>query len=189
MEKRLRGQFLVLCMTALLGLGFVSPAAADSFDNFCNNGVDDSNAGTGDSPAEKCEDRNAVDTDDCRSSCQVAMCGDGFLHTSNSDTDSGNLIPDLALFNGVTPGPLEQCDDGNNIALDGCSDLCVDEDATMDCGNGLLETDGVTPEECDDGNTDADDGCSAKHRSCSDRITPIPSDVSSRADLRARRAT
>ncbi len=53
----------------------------------------------------------------------------------------GNLDPD------------EECDDGNVVAGDGCSDTCTLEA----CGNGTVEA----GEECDDGNTDDCDGCSA----------------------------
>ncbi len=72
-------------------------------------------------------------------------CGDGFL------------------------GALDECDDGNTDAADGCSDVCVVED-TFDCdgepsycwipdvcGGGLVDGD----EECDDYNTEDGDGCSA----------------------------
>jgi cysteine-rich repeat protein len=45
----------------------------------------------------------------------------------------------------------EECDDGNPIATDGCTNACTT------CGNGL-ET---APEECDDGNLASGDGCDA----------------------------
>ncbi len=66
----------------------------------------------------------------------------------------------------------EGCDDGNAVAADGCSDLCVvetgfhctdggvacvDEDDPATCGDGTVDK----YEECDDSNTDASDGCSA----------------------------
>lgn len=46
----------------------------------------------------------------------------------------------------------EECDDGNNTACDGCSELCLVET----CGNGVVEC----GEQCDDGNTNAGDNCS-----------------------------
>jgi cysteine-rich repeat protein len=49
----------------------------------------------------------------------------------------------------------EQCDDGNTINGDGCSDTCQIEAAT--CGNGFLEA----GEQCEDGNTINGDGCSS----------------------------
>jgi len=49
----------------------------------------------------------------------------------------------------------EDCDDGNTVNGDGCSDECLIEKF---CGNGFIED----SEECDDGNNDDGDGCSAK---------------------------
>lgn len=66
-----------------------------------------------------------------------------------------------ACEHGETPPPRcgdrvvdfgEQCDDGNDIADDGC-DQCV----AMNCGNSRIDE----FEECDDGNILAGDGCSA----------------------------
>ena len=65
----------------------------------------------------------------------------------------------------------EQCDDGNDVSGDGCSDLCQIEpgyrctktDAGNSacylilCGNGVMDKN----EECDDGNLVSGDGCSA----------------------------
>ena len=57
-------------------------------------------------------------------------CGDGFLQSG------------------------EECDDGNTIGADGCSEFCQREPS---CGDGILDE----GEECDDGNTLGADGCSA----------------------------
>lgn len=48
--------------------------------------------------------------------------------------------------------PLEQCDDGNTAADDGCGPTCLNEF----CGDGI---DNNAIEECDDGNTASNDGC------------------------------
>ncbi len=48
----------------------------------------------------------------------------------------------------------EECDDGNVLPGDGCSQDCVVE-ITAGCGNGVLEA----VEDCDDGNRAAGDGC------------------------------
>lgn len=48
--------------------------------------------------------------------------------------------------------PPEQCDDGNTLSGDGCSQYCT----TEQCGNGNLDYE----EQCDDGNTINGDGCS-----------------------------
>lgn len=66
-------------------------------------------------------------------------CGDGPV--------CGNRI----LENG------EECDDGNNINGDGCSQMCtIEGDYTPYCGDSIL----TTGEECDDGNNVNGDGCS-----------------------------
>ncbi|MCG8424453.1 MAG: DUF4215 domain-containing protein, partial [Proteobacteria bacterium] len=46
----------------------------------------------------------------------------------------------------------EQCDDGNVINGDGCSDICTFEN----CGDGTTQPGEV----CDDGNEESGDGCS-----------------------------
>ena len=48
----------------------------------------------------------------------------------------------------------ESCDDGNQVAGDGCSAQCKVEGSGA-CGNGVVEA----PEACDDGNLNAGDGC------------------------------
>ena len=48
--------------------------------------------------------------------------------------------------------PGEQCDDGNAVDNDACSNLCQ-----LNCGNGTLQP----GEQCDDGNPTPGDGCSA----------------------------
>ena len=58
---------------------------------------------------------------------------------------------------------FEECDDGNRIGGDGCSDSCVVENG-WDCSNGNCETvcgDGrlFFSEQCDDGNSFSGDGC------------------------------
>jgi len=62
--------------------------------------------------------------------CVVAECGDGFADVTAN----------------------EQCDDGNSINDDDCTNACT----SPACGDNILQTD----EECDDGNTAVNDGCS-----------------------------
>ena len=69
--------------------------------------------------------------DACKSTCQNAVCGDGFVRIG-----------------------VEECDDGNTNDNDACTSTC--QNAV--CGDGF-ERDGV--EECDDGNTVDGDGCSS----------------------------
>jgi cysteine-rich repeat protein len=60
--------------------------------------------------------------------------------------------------------PPEECDDGNLVNGDGCSDACILEQI---CGDGVVQT----PEECDDGNLVNGDGCS---NVCVIEIPPTP---------------
>jgi cysteine-rich repeat protein len=85
------------------------------------------------------------------------FCGDAVCDTAHAESCErcpADCCPDCG--DGVLGG-IEQCDDGNNVAGDGCSPGCIDEDGTPECGNGLWEL----GETCDDGNTDDADGCSA----------------------------
>ena len=63
----------------------------------------------------------------------------------------------------------EQCDDGNRVSGDGCSDTCQIEDwdpcpgggpcvVMVVCGNGVVES----SEQCDDGNVENGDGCDSE---------------------------
>lgn len=53
---------------------------------------------------ETCDDGNDIDTDACPTTCEMAACGDGFVHEG-----------------------VEKCDDGNTIDDDGCSAMCETE--------------------------------------------------------------
>ncbi len=55
----------------------------------------------------------------------------------------------------IQPISGEQCDDGNTVSGDGCSDTCQIE---VVCGDFVLHV--VAGEQCDDGNTTSGDGCS-----------------------------
>lgn len=68
----------------------------------------------------------------CRPDCTLPTCGDGVV-------DSG-----------------EECDDGNDDELDGCSSACL----LAQCGDGVRQGD----EECDDGNDDDSDACTSACR-------------------------
>ena len=56
--------------------------------------------------------------------------------------------------NGMIESP-EECDDGNLIPGDGCSNTCM----TEFCGDGITQS--GLGETCDDGNSNNDDGCSS----------------------------
>ena len=73
--------------------------------------------------------------------------------------------PDAVVCgDGVVEDP-EQCDDGNDIDTDACTNECKD----AVCGDGIVR-DGV--EECDDGNIFDNDGCTneCKNAVCGDGI-------------------
>ncbi|MEZ4454653.1 MAG: DUF4215 domain-containing protein [Nannocystaceae bacterium] len=58
---------------------------------------------------------------------------------------------------GMIDALSEQCDDGNMVDEDGCTNAC----AINVCGDGVLYPEGAGgTEECDDGNAEAGDGCS-----------------------------
>lgn len=81
------------------------------------------------------------------------FCAPAFV----SQVEQSDGIPECGDGNVyATPGSLfEECDDGDLVSGDGCSDQCV----TEFCGDGTQQV-GLL-EECDDGNTDSEDGCSS----------------------------
>lgn len=121
----------------------------------------------------------------------VVACGGEAPPADGSDagtsaTDSGSDGRDgsfadagLELADGGPPagcgdllvGPSEACDDGNNVAGDGCDALCRVETGyacesgspsrcSARCGDGLRVGDERAEGACDDGNAVANDGCS-----------------------------
>ncbi len=59
----------------------------------CGNGIVEA--------GEECDDGNAVDTDDCLTTCIAPKCNDGFVQAG-----------------------VEECDDGNAVETDGCTSDC-----------------------------------------------------------------
>ena len=125
---------------------------------------------------ESCDDGNSVNGDGCSSTCTIE---DAFTCTRIDNTAANPDICTLRCGNGAldsTGSHIENCDDGNVIANDGCSFSCSIEDAftcsrttnsaatpdicTHKCGNGALDPAGTYTESCDDGNTSNGDGCS-----------------------------
>ncbi len=134
---------------------------------------------------EDCDDGNSIDTDSCTTLCRLTICGDGVVQNPNGQ--GSNEICDDGLLNGqpnqcnsqctgitsvlcgnnvVEAG--EQCDDGNNIDGDSCTNACLD----AVCGDGIKH-DGI--EECDDGLTGSL-SCSAgcKLTKCGDGVVQNP---------------
>ena len=74
--------------------------------------------------------------------CIESACGNGRVDIADP-TDAGDIG--------------EICDDGKQIAGDGCSADCMSDEA---CGNGV--PDSIAGEQCDDGNFLDHDGCDSK---------------------------
>ncbi|MBZ5711117.1 DUF4215 domain-containing protein [Nannocystis pusilla] len=93
---------------------------------------------------------------------QVEMASDG---TSSAPTDT-TATSDPTSTTDATPvcgdgdlNPGEQCDDGNDVAGDGCENNCTTTPGKK-CGDGTKDPD----EDCDDGNNIDGDGCEANCR-------------------------
>ena len=73
--------------------------------------------------------------------------------TSSTSTTSTTLPTTLCVGGGPnsTLEGAEECDDGNRVDTDGCTNNCTT------CGNGTVKV----PEQCDDGNRIDGDGCDA----------------------------
>ena len=122
----------------------------------CGNGRIDGN--------EACDDGNLAPNDDCTDACQQARCGDGIIWLGNEQCDEGEgnseesgatcrtNCTEARCGDGVAD-PGEECDDGNDINTDACTNACAD----AVCGDGFVQPGEV----CDDGNQLNGDGCNA----------------------------
>jgi cysteine-rich repeat protein len=114
--------------------------------------------------SEQCDDGNADDCDGCSAACTTESglrCGDGVVNAACGEicdppapgacgADCGR-VPQCG--DGIVD-PGEECDDGNDVDCDACTNACL---AVSGCGDGAV----CGAETCDDGNTDSCDGCSA----------------------------
>ena len=126
---------------------------------------------------EACDDgegNSDVVADACRTNCAAPSCGDrvvdsgedcdppaagscdGSCRTASTTTTTtaGSTTTSTTLPEPCGNGALdvgEECDDGNRITTDGCTDACTE------CGNHSV----TAPEECDDGDLVSGDGCDA----------------------------
>jgi cysteine-rich repeat protein len=90
----------------------------------CGNGTVDAAAG------EQCDTSGQTAT--CNADCTVAFCGDGKVNSSRGEScDTAGPSPTCNVFcqvprcgNGVVETPSEQCDDGNAVNNDGCTNQC-----------------------------------------------------------------
>jgi len=89
--------------------------------------------------------------------------------TDGVGTSEGIIeVPYGCCGNMMLEGP-EECDDGNDVNNDGCTNACT----ISDCGDGILDTTPGSTEECDDGNSNDEDACtnSCTLPDCGDGIT------------------
>jgi len=135
--------------------------------HICGNGIR--------STAEPCDDGDTLGGDGCSALCEIE---DGFHCTSTADVEGGSgiggldtCIPICGDGRNVPWSALDECDDNNTLAGDGCSANCTIEvgyecsggsmtsqdSCASVCGDGLQ----VGSEGCDDGNRVSLDGCSA----------------------------
>ena len=126
----------------------------------CGNGVTDEK--------EECDDGNGVDTDSCSNTCvvqqpdlEVQCKNDADCPGTGEVCNSGQCVagtPKTYCGDGNVDEMTEECDDGNSVDDDACSNSCIN----AYCGDGQVQApngDGQT-EQCDDGNTVNNDGCS-----------------------------
>lgn len=118
-------------------------------------------------PWERCDDGNIVNNDLCNNQCQPTCNADADCESGRCDQEQQVCKP--LCGNGFVDSQ-EQCDDGNTIDDDRCTNQCIrhcSDDATCDCdeekgvcrppcGNGRIDF----GESCDDGNTIDRDACS-----------------------------
>jgi len=122
----------------------------------CGNGLEEA--------GEECDaggQNSDIEPDACRTTCQLATCGDSVVDTpeqcddgNNDDTDGCLNSCEVAMCgDGVVQTGIEQCDDGNTTPGDGCDESCQIESGA-DCGNDVIEP----GETCDDGTANGTPG-------------------------------
>ncbi len=91
-------------------------------------------------PNEECDDGNADDQDACSNSCRLPVCGDNITQAPVEECDDNSLDDDACAqckaarcgdgflwTTGLPDGvAAEQCDDGNDVANDGCTSCTID---------------------------------------------------------------
>jgi large repetitive protein len=137
---------------------------------------------------EQCDDGNLISGDGCSSECSVEKSYMCFTTETWGVQECG--LPEVTCKSGVcglgTRDPVfsaqtgftKECDDGNTVSGDGCSNACSIE-CGWECTGGSANSRDICSqtacgdskvagsETCDDGNKDSFDGCSAE---CSKEI-------------------
>lgn len=134
-------------------------------------------------PGEQCDDGDDDDDDACTNDCRIVVCGDGRITGSETcepmlmfdatceTVTGGEQMHGTAVCDpmtcrldtsgcwtcgdGILDTQTEQCDDGNDVDDDACSNTC----RRARCGDRIVQA--GAGEECDDGNTWGGDGCSS----------------------------
>jgi hypothetical protein len=96
--------------------------------NICGDGnayLDETPGTNNTSTLHECDDANDDETDACTSDCAWNVCGDGFVFSKGYDvrydaSEDGNELDD-------NPNPVEECDDGNDEAGDGCFECQLED--------------------------------------------------------------
>ena len=110
--------------------------------------------------------------------CKLITCGDGVISPTGGETCDPEHADWQDLEEGCTAcrvdtcgngndnddGDFAECDDGNTVNDDGCTNDCFEPR----CGDGIVQDD----EDCDDGNTDPTDTCTnaCEEADCGDGI-------------------
>jgi len=121
---------------------------------------------------EACDDGNSRNDYDSVFGCQLATCGDGFVHTHGTppfeeceppntatcDATCHTIIPP-GCGDGIVNQPGEECDDGNASNTDDCTNFCK----LAVCGDGFVHATGTPPfEQCEPpGTVTCDASCQA----------------------------
>ncbi len=115
--------------------GSSTTAATSAGEGSCGDGIVD--------PGEACDDGNFDNSDACLEDCELAICGDGYVHVGVEPCDDGNLIDDDHCTSECVAAT---CDDGlqngSEVAIDCGGDCsgCVDEEpceVATDCLSGV----------------------------------------------------
>jgi cysteine-rich repeat protein len=125
----------------------------------CGDGLVDAGAGetcegtTGCGPGEECSSCHCqpVPTTTTTAPTVTTTTGATVTTTTTTTSTTSTTVPSLCtngVRNGIVDG-VEECDDGNDVADDGCTNSCTK------CGNMTI----TPPEACDDGNLTCGDGC------------------------------
>jgi cysteine-rich repeat protein len=173
--------------TRCSGGGLFTPTSCRVNCTWCGDGIVQS--------GEECDDGNQVNDDACSNTCQIVgptptptptplpLCGNGVCDPGSGETCDGPVrCSGGGIFNSdscrvdctycgdgiVQPG--EECDDGNDIDDDACSNQC--RIVSVNCGNNICDP-GETcdgPAQCSGGGVFTPTSCRANCSYCGDGI-------------------